>query len=86
MLGRYWALADMGGSAFRRPLAFLAVVVLCGTSYASGEEDPDVIPIDHKVNGPVSDVPSNSSGKRRHQTLMVSSMRVPLNFGLSEHQ
>jgi len=86
MLGRFWALADMGGSAFRRPLPFLAVVALCCTSYASVEEDFDVIPIDRKVNGPVSDVPSNSSGKRRHQTLMVSSIRVLLSFGLFEHQ
>jgi len=86
MLGRYWALADMGGPAFRRALAFLAVVALCGTSYASVEEEPDVIPIDRKVDGPVSDVPSNSSGKRRHQTMMVSSIRVLLSFGLSEHQ
>lgn len=76
----------MGGSAFRRPLVFLAVIALCGTSYASVEEDPDVIPIDRKVNGPVSDVPSNSSGERRHQPLMASSIRVLLNFGLSEHQ
>ena len=79
-------MADMGGSAFRRPLAFLAVVALCGTVYASVEEDPDVIPIDRKLNVPAFDVPSNSSGKRRHQTLMVSSVRVLLVFGLSEHQ